>query len=393
MIDRLEILSMANALNINPHVIEKDYVLGWLLWGTYNNETVRESWLFKGGTCLKKCFFETFRFSEDLDFTLTDATHVDEEFLRLVFEEISNEIYGQTSIEIPPDLQRFEIYKNPRGHKICNVRIAYRGPVAPRGKNIPRVKFDITADELIVLPSVLSQVAHPYSDVPSDGVSIHSYSYEEAFVEKIRALAERSSPRDVYDLINLFRNIESHPKYDVLLNTLSQKCEFKGVDLPALDQLDYKRTLVEDHWNTMLGHQLPILPSLSTYWRDLPAFFHWLESGLVPSVPASYVGEAGEQIVRAYTKYLPVKNRTKSCLEMIRFAATNWLCVDINYQESISCIEPYSLRCNSGGQYILYGYNVDKSKMQTYLVERIKGVTVTDQAFNPRFAVELTPRI
>lgn len=28
-----------------------------------------ESWVFKGGTCLKKCYFETYRFSEDLDFT------------------------------------------------------------------------------------------------------------------------------------------------------------------------------------------------------------------------------------------------------------------------------------------------------------------------------------
>ena len=26
--------------------------------------------VFKGGTCLKKCFFETYRFSEDLDFTV-----------------------------------------------------------------------------------------------------------------------------------------------------------------------------------------------------------------------------------------------------------------------------------------------------------------------------------
>jgi len=31
------------------------------------------SWAFKGGTCLKKCYFETYRFSEDLDFTLTEG--------------------------------------------------------------------------------------------------------------------------------------------------------------------------------------------------------------------------------------------------------------------------------------------------------------------------------
>ena len=29
-----------------------------------------QTWAFKGGTCLKKCFFEPFRFSEDLDFTV-----------------------------------------------------------------------------------------------------------------------------------------------------------------------------------------------------------------------------------------------------------------------------------------------------------------------------------
>jgi hypothetical protein len=27
-------------------------------------------WVFKGGTCLKKCYIETYRFSEDLDFTV-----------------------------------------------------------------------------------------------------------------------------------------------------------------------------------------------------------------------------------------------------------------------------------------------------------------------------------
>ena len=42
-------------------------------WRASAPEALRESWLFKGGTCLKKCF-ETYRFSEDLDFTLTDAS-------------------------------------------------------------------------------------------------------------------------------------------------------------------------------------------------------------------------------------------------------------------------------------------------------------------------------
>ena len=39
-----------------------------------SHDEISETWVFKGGTCLKKCFFETYRFSEDLDFTLTSMS-------------------------------------------------------------------------------------------------------------------------------------------------------------------------------------------------------------------------------------------------------------------------------------------------------------------------------
>jgi predicted nucleotidyltransferase component of viral defense system len=65
-------MDIATASELNPHVVEKDYVLGWILWGIYGKESLSNNWVFKGGTCLKKCFFETYRFSEDLDFTLRD---------------------------------------------------------------------------------------------------------------------------------------------------------------------------------------------------------------------------------------------------------------------------------------------------------------------------------
>ena len=34
MIDKREIINTATALGLTPHVVEKDYVLGWLLWGS-----------------------------------------------------------------------------------------------------------------------------------------------------------------------------------------------------------------------------------------------------------------------------------------------------------------------------------------------------------------------
>ena len=156
MIDKRQILDAATALGLTPHVVEKDYVLGWLLWGVANHEAIADTWTFKGGTCLKKCFFETYRFSEDLDFTLADDIHLDEDFLRRVFADIADAVYDRTGIEVPTNTQRFDLYRNPRGKLSCQARIAYRGPVSPRGSNMPRVKFDLTADELLVLPAVRS---------------------------------------------------------------------------------------------------------------------------------------------------------------------------------------------------------------------------------------------
>ena len=69
MIPKNEVLSIAPERGLLPNVVEKDYVLGWLLMGIAGHPLLC-NWVFKGGTCLKKCFFETYRFSEDLDFTV-----------------------------------------------------------------------------------------------------------------------------------------------------------------------------------------------------------------------------------------------------------------------------------------------------------------------------------
>lgn len=392
MIDKREIIDTATALRLNPHVIEKDYVLGWLLWGIYGHDALTESWIFKGGTCLKKCFFETYRFSEDLDFTLTDPAHIDAEFLQGVFAEIGARIYEETGIEFPADFQQFEIYENPRGQACAQGRIGYQGPVSPRGRNMPRVKLDLSADERVVLPPVRSPLFHPYSDGPDGGIVVRSYAYEEAFAEKTRALGERARPRDLYDVINLFRNADARPPAAVLLDVLRQKCAFKGIDIPALAALEQHRADLEGGWTTMLAHQLPALPPVATFWDELPAFFAWLEGGAAPEIPAAYVGAAGEEIIRERTLRLPVSGMAQSYLEIIRFAASNRLYVELDYQGSTRRIEPYSLRRTLEGNIILHAHNVDKGEHRSYRVDRIQGARVTGESFTPRFAIELTPK-
>jgi len=56
-------------LGIPWEILERDYVLSWLLAGVSDVEALRDTLVFKGGTALKKCFFGDYRFSEDLDFS------------------------------------------------------------------------------------------------------------------------------------------------------------------------------------------------------------------------------------------------------------------------------------------------------------------------------------
>jgi predicted nucleotidyltransferase component of viral defense system len=123
VIDKREIMEFSREFGLAPHVIEKDYLLGWMLAGISTDPDIGKSWVFKGGTCLKKCYFETYRFSEDLDFTLTDPSHLDENFLLATFNRVADWIYDQSGIEIPRDTIRFDLYDNLRGNQSAQGRV------------------------------------------------------------------------------------------------------------------------------------------------------------------------------------------------------------------------------------------------------------------------------
>jgi hypothetical protein len=141
----------------------------------------------------------------------------------------------------------------------------------------------------------------------------------------------------------------------------------------------------------MLRHQLQALPPVESFWDVLPEFFAWLESGLAPEIPASYAAAPGETILRERTLRLPVAPIFQSHLEVIRFAAANRLCVDLEYKGSTRRIEPYSLRRTKDDNIILHAWDTNKDGHRSYRVDRIQGASTTNQVFNPRYAVELTP--
>lgn len=63
MIEPKEINKVAAANRVNDRQIEKDYVLSWVLFAISKNEILNKALVFKGGTVLKKAYFEDYRFS------------------------------------------------------------------------------------------------------------------------------------------------------------------------------------------------------------------------------------------------------------------------------------------------------------------------------------------
>ena len=392
MIDKREVLAIARKTSLTPHVVEKDYVLGWMLAGIFGHEDLEESWIFKGGTCLKKCFFETYRFSEDLDFTLLKPTHLDADFLTGAFSEIGQWIHDQSGIEIPTGKQEFKFYRNPRGQISCQGKISYKGPVSPTHA-LPRIKLDLTADERVVLPPVRARIFHPYSDAPEEGIEVLTYDYTEAFAEKFRALAERTRPRDLYDVVHLYRNAEARPEPQHFMEVLRAKCEFKGISVPRMADLEPHRAELEAGWIHMLEHQLPALLPVTTFWDALPEVFNWIGGTVVQPLAAMPV-DTDSTLIPKRVVDLPAGSAGQGTVEMIRFAAANRLLVEIEYRDkqgnlSTPAIEPYSLRRSRAGDMLLMAVRADSGEPSSYLVDSILGAKATQTSFMPRHPIEL----
>lgn len=100
MISKGEIQKIATVKKVSIDIIEKDYVLNWVLAGIHHHTATKDAWIFKGGTCLKKCYFKDYRFSEDLDFTHRgNADAVSEIAYKNLFIEITKWIYNRQFIE------------------------------------------------------------------------------------------------------------------------------------------------------------------------------------------------------------------------------------------------------------------------------------------------------
>jgi predicted nucleotidyltransferase component of viral defense system len=393
VIRRRELDELRGEWSLAIDVIEKDYVLGWLLAGIAQHPDLASTWVFKGGTCLRKCYYETYRFSEDLDFTVVDGGPEEPADLIRIFTEVAEWIREESGVELVVDDAAFRRRKNRRGRPTTQGRIAYRGPNTTRG-TLPKVKFDMTSDEVVALQPVLRQIGHHYSDEPLPVRGVLAYPITELFGEKLRALAERCRPRDLYDVVYLHRHPDLIGRAADVARVLQEKCAHVGIDMPTLEALLATpfRSEIESEWENMLGHQLPKpLPPFESHWNTLTDVFGWL-TGARPRVnlPSAAFGD----LDAAWTPPVAIRSwRRGFPFELLRYAAANRLRVEIDYRakegrQGPRIVEPYSLRRTRQGTYRLFVVN-DYGELRSYSVDRIAGVRPTTQTFVPRYRVDL----
>lgn len=89
---REEIRRLSMKTQFSPKLLEKDYYLTRILHKI--SEKKIKDLVFKGGTCLNKCYLGFYRLSEDLDFVLNqDVKKLSKRQIKKVLDKLRRELW------------------------------------------------------------------------------------------------------------------------------------------------------------------------------------------------------------------------------------------------------------------------------------------------------------
>ncbi len=403
MIRKEELLERARSWGLRPEVVEKDYVLGWLLAALARNPEVRTNWLFKGGTCLKKCYFETYRFSEDLDFSLRPAAQYAADALLTVPKAVADDAHELSGLELPVSDVKIVEQHNKQGQPTYRGKVPFRGPLGR--PQLANILFDLTQHEVLVDEADEREIFHPYPDDLPDDANVVTYSVEELFAEKTRTLVERTRPRDLYDVVQIVQNHSESIDFALARDVFHKKCAHKGVSPPGNSDLCALVRGSEElraDWEHMLGHQLPVLPPIDAVlgrldgvmiWLDLPAPTGQAQApSSLPTPPLTELRSIGAvATARGTTVIAPpsVSYWGAAPIEHIRFAGANRLMVSFDYHGKPRLAEPYSLRRAAAGHVNLFAWIRGDPHIKQFRIDQVRNLQVTREPFVPRYEVEL----
>lgn len=262
MIPHIEIREKAVAEGVPETTIIKDYALSWLLKAIND---LSDSFILKGGTGIRKAYIDGYRFSLDLDFTLTRTTEFDK-----VLQESSQLVKRESGIDFEDEVETKAV-KSGFEAKIP-FRLYYPSQM--------KIKVEITTPEkeIIILPVRRRRLIHPYSD--ECRTRVRTYSIEEILAEKLRSIFERTRPRDLYDTWFLSSTI----KVRDITPIIKRKFKFKNVKF-SVERLTDRRENFQSAWEPSLKNQLRELPEFKTVYSKIESIIRTLVDGGEPPQP------------------------------------------------------------------------------------------------------------
>ena len=261
MILQSEILRIAEREGVPPDTIDKSWVLGHFLAELFSSDWATQNLIFKGGTCLKKCYFKDYRFSQDLDFTITNPSFiVSDKLLRTICHQITDK---SGILLVPQKIETIVSDNQPYGYKAY---IHYWGAnhkrnqqPAPPQRWLTSIKIEmITFEKLMDKPNYRA-LLDDFSDSQQFArLEIPCYTISEIVAEKFRSLLQRSyaAPRDYYDLWYILRS--ETVDWEKLLVILKEKLIFKKIQYNGYEDFFEESRLksVRKEWKNSLQNHI-----------------------------------------------------------------------------------------------------------------------------------------
>src|SRR3989344_2196311 len=236
-------------------LLEKDYHLTKILQRI--SEKKIKDLVFKGGTCLNKCYLGFYRLSEDLDFVLNqDVKNLSKRQIKKILDKLRRELIEslntlefKTSKELGKGWKMLTSKEDP---KIVGLEII-TNYISLIDDSLQTIKLEISCRRKLRKPTRMKTIKHEFIDVLGEpilkkDVEIEVIDLSENFAEKFRALVMRKNVaiRDIYDIYFILgNNILKIDKETIELILIkineSKKEKFSKEDLiNFVESLDYK---------------------------------------------------------------------------------------------------------------------------------------------------------
>lgn len=371
----------AEEFGLHTSNVQRDYVYGWLIYGLFAESRLGEVLALKGGNALRKGYFPTTRFSDDLDFTT--QVGLDADLLIEAFNEICRFAEARSGVQF--DIDRNQIADEhfiDRMRKVYKLRLYFRDFFGNESQIVLKVRVDVTEYDRIYLPLQRRLLIHPYSDASDCLTEIRAIKLEEALADKLKCLLQRAHSHDLFDLVHatLLRHELDIDRLE-LVSTFLRKTIFEPSPGTARSLLlNAPFELMRDFWDRIVCPRVTRVP----FEQAIDGFRDAIRDLFAPFGP-------GDQYA---AHYFPAELRTP----IVRAGAERKLLL-LRYHGITRFVEPYSLtfkRRNDGvAQEYFYGWDrtggrSGRAGIKAFLRGDIQGLVVTDEEFQPRFEIELS---